>query len=141
LGGAGTLIAERKAPKMGVERLRAAVERVDRMALVEFPDARLCERDRRPSIKNTRLIEKPRKAWPGLRRHVAQAFARAPHTLSLSLKQHRGGAHSIEGRGALAIHDANEDRLTSEIASTGIDLVAGAGFIRGRTASELRKVV
>ena len=28
------------------------------------------------------------------------------------LKQHRGGAHSIEGRGALATYDVNEDRLT-----------------------------
>src|SRR5262249_24458128 len=43
---------------------------------------------------------------------VAGAFARAPHTLRLALKQHRGGAHSIEGRGALATYDANEDRLT-----------------------------
>jgi carbon-monoxide dehydrogenase large subunit len=43
---------------------------------------------------------------------VEAAFARAPHRLSLSLKQHRGGAHSIEGRGALAVFDANEDRLT-----------------------------
>ncbi len=40
------------------------------------------------------------------------AFARAPHRTRLSLKQHRGGAHSIEGRGALAVYDANEDRLT-----------------------------
>jgi carbon-monoxide dehydrogenase large subunit len=43
---------------------------------------------------------------------VASAFARAPHRTSISLKQHRGGAHSIEGRGALAHYDANEDRLT-----------------------------
>src|SRR5262249_17554642 len=43
---------------------------------------------------------------------VAGAFARAPHRVSVSLKQHRGGAHSIEGRGALAIYDTNENRLT-----------------------------
>jgi carbon-monoxide dehydrogenase large subunit len=43
---------------------------------------------------------------------VAGAFARAPHRASVHLKQHRGGAHSIEGRGALAAYDANEDRLT-----------------------------
>ena len=30
----------------------------------------------------------------------------------VNLKQHRGGAHSIEGRGALAVYDVNEDRLT-----------------------------
>jgi aerobic carbon-monoxide dehydrogenase large subunit len=43
---------------------------------------------------------------------VASAFARAPHRARFSLKQHRGGAHSMEGRGAVAIYDANEDRLT-----------------------------
>ncbi len=43
---------------------------------------------------------------------IAGAFARAPHCVSVNLKQHRGGAHSIEGRGALAHYDRNEDRLT-----------------------------
>ena len=43
---------------------------------------------------------------------VAGAFARAPHRVGINLKQHRGGAHSIEGRGALASYDGNEDRLT-----------------------------
>ena len=43
---------------------------------------------------------------------VAGAFARAPHRASIRLKQHRGGAHSIEGRGAVATYDLNEDRLT-----------------------------
>jgi aerobic carbon-monoxide dehydrogenase large subunit len=43
---------------------------------------------------------------------VAEAFSRAPHRVSVNLKQHRGGAHSIEGRGAVATYDANEDRLT-----------------------------
>ena len=43
---------------------------------------------------------------------IAGAFARAPHRARVNLKQHRGGAHSIEGRGAVAIYDVNEDRLT-----------------------------
>ena len=43
---------------------------------------------------------------------IADAFARAPHRASVKLKQHRGGAHSIEGRGAIAVYDVNEDRLT-----------------------------
>jgi carbon-monoxide dehydrogenase large subunit len=43
---------------------------------------------------------------------VAAAFAGTPHTARVSLKQHRGGAHSLEGRGALASYDVNEDRLT-----------------------------
>jgi aerobic carbon-monoxide dehydrogenase large subunit len=43
---------------------------------------------------------------------VDAAFVRAPHRASINLKQHRGGAHSIEGRGAIATYDVNEDRLT-----------------------------
>src|ERR1043166_6728705 len=43
---------------------------------------------------------------------IKAAFARAPHQAKVNLKQHRGGAHSIEGRGALAIYEDNEDRLT-----------------------------
>jgi carbon-monoxide dehydrogenase large subunit len=43
---------------------------------------------------------------------IAAAFARAPHQARISLKQHRGGAHSMEGRGAVAVYDVNEDRLT-----------------------------
>src|SRR5262249_44015146 len=43
---------------------------------------------------------------------VDGAFARAPHRAGVDLKQHRGGAHSIEGRGAVASYDVNEDRLT-----------------------------
>lgn len=43
---------------------------------------------------------------------VAAAFAGTPHRINVSLKQHRGGAHSMEGRGVLAAYDANEDRLT-----------------------------
>jgi carbon-monoxide dehydrogenase large subunit len=43
---------------------------------------------------------------------VAAAFAGALHRVGVSLKQHRGGAHSMEGRGVLASYDANEDRLT-----------------------------
>ncbi len=43
---------------------------------------------------------------------IAAAFARAPHRARVSLKQHRGGAHSMEGRGAVAVLDTNEDRLT-----------------------------
>jgi carbon-monoxide dehydrogenase large subunit len=42
----------------------------------------------------------------------ASAFAAAPHTLQLSLKQHRGAAHPMEGRGVVARHDANAGELT-----------------------------
>lgn len=40
------------------------------------------------------------------------AVAAAPHRLSISLKQHRGGAHPIECRGVVAQLDPVEDRLT-----------------------------
>jgi carbon-monoxide dehydrogenase large subunit len=40
------------------------------------------------------------------------AFARAEHVFRLSLRQHRGCAHPIEGRGVLARHDPLEGRTT-----------------------------
>jgi aerobic carbon-monoxide dehydrogenase large subunit len=40
------------------------------------------------------------------------AFAGAAHVFRESLRQHRGGSHSIECRGCVAAHDAIEDRLT-----------------------------
>ena len=43
---------------------------------------------------------------------VDRAFAGAPHVFRESLKVHRGGSHSIECRGAVAVHDRLEDRLT-----------------------------
>ena len=41
-----------------------------------------------------------------------RAFAAAPHRFSLSLFQHRGCAHPMEGRGVLARHDPVERRTT-----------------------------
>ena len=43
---------------------------------------------------------------------VDAAFKKAAHVFRESLWQHRGGGHSIECRGAVALHDAVEDRLT-----------------------------
>jgi aerobic carbon-monoxide dehydrogenase large subunit len=40
------------------------------------------------------------------------AFKQAEHVFSLSLKQHRGCAHPLEGRGVLARFDEGEDRTT-----------------------------
>jgi aerobic carbon-monoxide dehydrogenase large subunit len=40
------------------------------------------------------------------------AFEAAPRRLTENLKQHRGGAHPIEGRGLVANHDAESDLLT-----------------------------
>jgi carbon-monoxide dehydrogenase large subunit len=41
-----------------------------------------------------------------------RAVEQAPHRLTVSLKQHRGGAHPIEGRGLVASHDPITDVLT-----------------------------
>ena len=43
---------------------------------------------------------------------VDRAFGASPHVFRESFKLHRGGSHSIECRGAVAIHDPLEDRLT-----------------------------
>jgi carbon-monoxide dehydrogenase large subunit len=43
---------------------------------------------------------------------VDAAFAKAAHVFRESLRQHRGGSHSIECRGVVARHDALDDRLT-----------------------------
>jgi len=43
---------------------------------------------------------------------VDRAFAGARHVFRESFWQHRGGSHSIECRGAVAIQDAIEDKLT-----------------------------
>lgn len=40
------------------------------------------------------------------------AIAAAPRRLTVNLKQHRGGAHPIEGRGLIASFDAESDLLT-----------------------------
>lgn len=43
---------------------------------------------------------------------VDAAFAGAPHVFRETLWQHRGGSHSIECRGTVAVHDPIDDRLT-----------------------------
>ncbi len=43
---------------------------------------------------------------------VERAFTAAAHRFRVELTQHRGGSHSIEGRGNVAQYDAVEDRLT-----------------------------
>jgi len=43
---------------------------------------------------------------------VDQAFANAPHVFREKIWQHRGGSHSLEGRGAVASYDPYEDRLS-----------------------------
>jgi carbon-monoxide dehydrogenase large subunit len=43
---------------------------------------------------------------------IGSAFSRADDRVSVSLKQHRGGAHPIEGRGLIAAYERSPRRLT-----------------------------
>jgi len=89
----------------------AALVDVDYEVLPAISDCRAALRPGAPlahrSKSSNQLIEL-RQAYGD----TAAAFARAPHRAKVSLKQHRGGAHSMEGRGAVAVYDTNEDRLT-----------------------------
>ncbi|HZT52454.1 MAG TPA: xanthine dehydrogenase family protein molybdopterin-binding subunit [Stellaceae bacterium] len=72
---------------------------------------------------------------------VAAAFAGAAHVFRAALWQHRGGSHSLEGRGTVAAYDANEDRLTlwssTQAPHAALRLLAE---ILGRDESRLRVV-
>src|SRR5262249_54548082 len=89
----------------------AALGAVDYEPLPAIADCRRALAPDAPRVHRARasnLLVEFRQAYGD----VAEAFARAPHRASVNLKQHRGGAHSIEGRGAVAVYDANEERLT-----------------------------
>jgi aerobic carbon-monoxide dehydrogenase large subunit len=89
----------------------AALVAVDYEPLPSVSDCRQAIAPGAPHVHRARpsnLLTEFRQAYGD----VTDAFARAPHRASVSLKQHRGGAHSIEGRGAIAAYDVNEDRLT-----------------------------
>src|SRR4051812_34693224 len=90
---AATLVAVDYEPLPAVSDCRAALA----------PGAPLAHRGR-----NSNVMTEIRQSYGD----VAAAFRDAPHRVTVNLKQHRGGAHSIEGRGALANYDLNEDRLT-----------------------------
>src|SRR3984957_449110 len=89
----------------------AALVEVDYEPLRAISDCRAALRPGAPLAhrrKSSNLLVEFRQGYGD----IAAAFARAPHTARVSLKQHRGGAHSMEGRGAVAVYDGNEDRLT-----------------------------
>ncbi|MGH6672485.1 MAG: xanthine dehydrogenase family protein molybdopterin-binding subunit [Xanthobacteraceae bacterium] len=89
----------------------AALVEVDYEPLPAISDCRAALRPDAPLAhrgKSSNLLIEFRQAYGD----VAGAFAHAPHRARVSLKQHRGGAHSMEGRGAAAVYDVNEDRLT-----------------------------
>src|SRR5712675_333226 len=89
----------------------AALVAVDYEPLPAVSDCRLALAPGAPPVhrgRKSNLLVEFRQSYGD----VAAAFARAPHRVSVNLKQHRGGAHSIEGRGVIATYDVNEDRLT-----------------------------
>jgi len=89
----------------------AALVEVDYELLPAISDCRAALRPGAPLAhrgKSSNLLIEFRQGYGD----IAAAFARAPYRASVHLKQHRGGAHSIEGRGAVAVFDTNEDRLT-----------------------------
>jgi carbon-monoxide dehydrogenase large subunit len=89
----------------------AALVAVDYQPLPAVSD---CRRAREPDAPCVHT-ERPSNVLLQIRQSygdVEGAFRRAAYTGKIALKQHRGGAHSIEGRGAAAVYDANEDRLT-----------------------------
>ncbi len=90
---AATLVAVDYEPLPAVSDCRVAAQ----------PDAPLAHRGRKSNVMTV-----IRQSYGD----VAGAFEQAPHRAAVSMKQHRGGAHSIEGRGAVAAYDLNEDRLT-----------------------------
>src|SRR5205823_2785749 len=89
----------------------AALVAVDYEPLPAVSDCRqalMPQAPRAHRIRESNLLIEFRQSYG----EVADAFARAPRRASIHLKQHRGGAHSIEGRGALAVYDVHDDRLT-----------------------------
>ena len=67
----------------------------------------------------------------------AAAFERAAHVAGATYTQHRGGAHSIEGRGAIARYDRIEDRLTLW-SSTQMSHEVRAGLVKMLGSEESR---
>ncbi len=65
------------------------------------------------------------------------AFGRAAHVAKETFVQHRGSAHSIEGRGAVARHDPIEDRTTIWT-STQMSHEVRAGLVKMLGADESR---
>jgi len=72
---------------------------------------------------------------------VAAAFAGAAHVFHESIWQHRGGSHSIECRGDVAVYDPLEDRLTLWSSTQAPHAAMRAlGAMLGRDENRLRVV-
>jgi aerobic carbon-monoxide dehydrogenase large subunit len=107
----GEAIAVALAQSRAIAEDAAALVEIDYEPLPAVSDCRAALRPGAPLAhrrKASNLLIEFRQAYGD----AASAFARAPHHAAVNLKQHRGGAHSMEGRGAVAVYDVNEDRLT-----------------------------
>ena len=87
---------------------RVAVEYRALPAVSDCREAAQAGRASRPQAGGGQILVKYAIAYGDCER----AFAQAAHVFELSLTQHRGCAHPLEGRGVLARHDAIEDRTT-----------------------------
>ncbi|MGE4218303.1 MAG: xanthine dehydrogenase family protein molybdopterin-binding subunit [Alphaproteobacteria bacterium] len=89
----------------------AALVDVDYAVLPAVADAREALREGAPTAHK----DSPHNVLAEIRMGYGDldaAFAGAAHTVRESFWQHRGGGHSLECRGAVAVHDPLEDRLT-----------------------------
>ncbi len=114
----------------------AALVEVDYQPLPSVAGCRAAAREDAPLVRNGResnvLLEFGQSYGD-----CDAAFARAAHVAKESFVQHRGSAHSIEGRGAVARHDAVEGRTTIWM-STQMSHEARAGLVRMLGADESR---
>ena len=70
------------------------------------------------------------------------AFAAAAHRVRIELKQHRGGAHSIEARGVVAHYESNADALTVwSSTQTAHKIRNGLVELLGRDEHQVRVIV
>ena len=114
----------------------AALVEVDYQPLPSVAGCRAAAREDAPPVRNGResnvLLEFGQSYGD-----CDAAFARAAHVARESFTQHRGSAHSIEGRGAVARHDPVEDRTTIWT-STQMSHEVRAGLVRMLDADESR---
>ncbi|MGE3712152.1 MAG: xanthine dehydrogenase family protein molybdopterin-binding subunit, partial [Hyphomicrobiaceae bacterium] len=89
----------------------AALVEVDYEPLPAVSDCRTALEPGSPLVRRSRrsnLLQKLGQSYGD----IESAFGNAPHLTTVSIKQHRGCAHSIEGRGIAAVLDTNHDLLT-----------------------------
>ena len=84
------------------------------LGIQELPAASDCRDASRPGAPDAHIHRKGNVLIDFVQSYgdADRAVTTAAHRLTISLKQHRGGAHPIEGRGLIASFDAQSDALT-----------------------------